>query len=160
MAGTIFITPYAWYHEQEYILKTWLWHLFIDSRSGIQTKAVSSFCQDRIAGRKSVKYYQKFPQRECFFWGDLSIKIQNDLSVLKYFTWFHNGEYSIFLAEDFIVRLMFVYYTCYLQWHFNFPISATEKVCLIVNGFEGFLKVCKLNIFLWFVTFFKKYFHV
>lgn len=60
-----------------------------------------------------------------------------------------------FLPEDFIVRLMFLYYTCYPQWHFYFPISATEKVCLIVNVFEGFLKIRNLNTFLWFVIFLK-----
>lgn len=39
------------------------------------------------------------------------------------------------------------------QWHFSFLISSTEKVCLRVNSFEVFLKVCNLNIFLLFVTF-------
>lgn len=41
---------------------------------------------------KSVKYYQKFPQGECFFEGDINTEIKNYLSLLKYFIWFHNGE--------------------------------------------------------------------
>lgn len=60
-----------------------------------------------------------------------------------------------FLPEDFIVRSMFLYYTYYPQCHFYFPISATEKVCLTVNGFQGFLEVCNLNKCLLFVTFLK-----